>query len=337
MRKTKIRRQSVKAKALYMIVLMLVATNLLAKEKQPPQKYTQTTYTNAGKKLTFDMVLIPGGQFQMGSPANEAMRKDDEGPQHTVKLDPFYLCTTETTLALFSAYYKETATAKREFVAISAKQKELEQAKQDEFDGVTGPTPVYGDIALGHTENFPAMAMSWRNAVLFCKWVSKRTGKTYRLPTEAEWEYACRAGSGTRFCFGDSDRDLGGYGWYDDNSGRKTHPVAQKKPNAWGLYDLHGNVWEWCQGRYGKYPSGSVVDPIGSSSGAYRVKRGGSWFNNASSCRSARRSGNSSVCARPGPYHRALQSRADRVARGSSGRCTERIRVAPRLRLPAPC
>jgi len=271
----------VKAKALYMIMLMLVTSNLVAKAKQPPKTYPQTLLTNTGRKLTFDLVLIPGGQFQMGSSANEEMRKDDEGPQHTVKLDPFYLCTTETTLALFSTYYKETATAKREFVAISAKQKELEQAKQDEFDGVTGPTPVYGDIALGHTENFPAMAMSWRNAVLFCKWVSKRTGKTYRLPTEAEWEYACRAGSNQSFGNTSDPKLVTKMAWYVDNSDGILHEIGTKRANAYGLYDMMGNVREWVYDFYsptgykGRSLTVPVSNPTGPKQGKVHVARGG--------------------------------------------------------------
>ncbi len=110
---------------------------------------------------------------------------------------------------------------------------------------------------------------------------------TYRLPTEAEWEYACRAGSTTRFCFGDEEAELEDYAWYEENSEGKTHPVGQKQPNAWGLYDMHGNVWEWCQDWYGDYPAGPVTDPRGPDTGEYRVLRGGSWGNDSRNLRSA--------------------------------------------------
>jgi len=111
------------------------------------------------------------------------------------------------------------------------------------------------------------------------------------LPTEAEWEYACRAGSTTAYSFGDSDSILGDYAWYNGNSGFKTHPVAQKKPNAWGLYDMHGNVFEWCNDWYDNnyYANSASNDPVGSNTGEHRVDRGGSWGNNARYCRSANR------------------------------------------------
>jgi len=140
----------------------------------------------------------------------------------------------------------------------------------------------------------PVEEVSWNEAVAFCQKLSelpaeKKAGYVYRLPTEAEWEYACRAGTTTKYSFGDSDSELGDYAWYDRISDKRTHPVGQKKPNAWGLYDMHGNVWEWCLDWHGGYPSGAVTDPTGPSSGSLRVLRGGSWLHSSVSCLSANR------------------------------------------------
>jgi formylglycine-generating enzyme required for sulfatase activity len=156
-------------------------------------------------------------------------------------------------------------------------------------------------------DNKPVENVSWFDCVEFCNKLSEKEGlepvyningknvtwdknkNGYRLPTEAEWEYACRAGTTTRFNTGDSDSDLEKAGWFDDNSNIQTCPVAQKAPNNWGLYDMHGNVWEWCWDCYGDYSSGSVTDPYGPSSGSNRVIRGGHWRNIARYCRSADR------------------------------------------------
>ena len=136
--------------------------------------------------------------------------------------------------------------------------------------------------------------MRWYDAVEFCRKLSdlpaeKSAGHVYRLPTEAEWKYACRAGTTTKYSFGDRASELGDYAWYRDNSGKTTHPVGGKKPNPWGLYDMHGNVWEWCQDWYGDYPSGAVTDPTGPASGDRRVLHGGSFFLRTSDVRSAYR------------------------------------------------
>ncbi|MEA5490312.1 MULTISPECIES: formylglycine-generating enzyme family protein [Pseudanabaena] len=139
----------------------------------------------------------------------------------------------------------------------------------------------------------PVEQVSWNDTQEFCKNLSQKTGREFRLPSEAEWEYACRAGTATAYSFGDNGSLLGEYAWYEDNSGAKTHPVGQKKPNPWGLYDMHGNVWEWCQDSYEKY--GGESDLIRKTGKAIvkendnrsRLLRGGSWFAYAQGCRSA--------------------------------------------------
>ena len=160
---------------------------------------------------------------------------------------------------------------------------------QAEYQQVMGTNPS----SFKGPQN-PVERVSWADAVEFCRKLSalpaeKAAGYEYRLPTEAEWEYACRSGTTTAYGFGDFASQLSEYGWFDGNSGSKTHPVGEKKPNAWGLYDMHGNVWEWCQDWYSAYPSGSATDPTGATSGLYRVYRGGGWNGNAGHCRSASR------------------------------------------------
>jgi sulfatase modifying factor 1 len=135
----------------------------------------------------------------------------------------------------------------------------------------------------------PATFVTYDQALKFCEWLAKKEGKPYRLPTEAEWEYSCRAKSTGRFYFGDDEAGLKDYAWYNKNSAGKTQPVGQLKPNAWGLYDMHGNVGEWCRDWYGEYPAGPVTDPQGPDTGKGRVLRGGSWYRNSGYLRSAER------------------------------------------------
>jgi formylglycine-generating enzyme required for sulfatase activity len=133
------------------------------------------------------------------------------------------------------------------------------------------------------------VCISWNDAIVYCGWVSQLLSSEYRLPTEAEWEYACRAGSTTAYHFGKDVTELSEYAWYKNNSGLKTNAVGQKKPNCWGLFDMHGNVWEWCSDWYGEYPGSAVTNPTGSSNGLNRVIRGDSWLIEAMYCRSADR------------------------------------------------
>jgi formylglycine-generating enzyme required for sulfatase activity len=140
----------------------------------------------------------------------------------------------------------------------------------------------------------PVEQVSWEDAVAFCTKLSampdeRAVGREYRLPTEAEWEYACRAGSTTTYSFGDDESLLGDFAWFSSNSNAQTHPVGGKRPNAWGLHGMHGNVFEWCSDWSGDYPSGAATDPRGPSEGSIRVFRGGSWRHSAGGCRSADR------------------------------------------------
>ena len=203
--------------------------------------------------INYKMVYISPGTFMMGSPSNEPKRDSDEKQHRFTLTKGFYIGITEVT--------------------------------QGQWRKIMGNNP-----SRFIRDNLPVEMVSWNDCREFIRKLnSKEGGSKYRLPTEAEWEYACRAGSKTMFCFGDSDSRLGDYAWYSNNSSSKTHSVAQKKPNAWGLYDMQGNVREWCQDWYGDYPSGHVRDPEGPSSGSDRVERGGSWSSDARPCRSANR------------------------------------------------
>ncbi len=202
-----------------------------------------------------NLTLIPAGNFTMGTVGNEC----DQRPHRVTLTKRFYL----------GIYTVTNAQWKRVMGGVPSKWK---------------------------GNDCPVEQVSWEDANEFCRQLSalpeeKKAGRMYRLPTEAEWEYACRAGTTTSYSFGDEESQLVEYGWFDRNSGNKTHAVGTKKPNAWGLFDMHGNVWEWCNDWYGGYPRGAVVDPRGPSWETSRVIRGGSWGHSSWSCKSAARGG----------------------------------------------
>ncbi len=244
-----------------------VDIGLTAVRVAPPVRPVVVQPVAAGKvtnSLGMAFVYIPPGSFMMGSPSGESGRDNDE-KQHRVTLTKgYYMQTTEVT--------------------------------QGQWEKVMGSRPWSGKDYVQENANNPAVYVSWEDCKAFIQRLNGKEGThKYRLPTEAEWEYACRAGSTTQFCFGDSDGQLGSYAWYDKNAwdvgDKYAHGVGTKQPNNWGLYDLHGNVWEWCEDWYGDYPSGSVTDPTGPSSGSDRVDRGGGWGDFAGLCRSAYRGG----------------------------------------------
>jgi formylglycine-generating enzyme required for sulfatase activity len=215
------------------------------------------------------MVLLPigPGTFLMGSPENEAGRFDWEGPRHSVTLSR----------AFWLGRYPVT---------------------QAEYAKVMGQNP-----SKFKGEDRPVEQVSWEEAVEFCRRLTEQArgegslpaGYEYRLPTEAEWEYCCRAGGTGAYCYGDDEARLADHAWYDRNSNRETHEVGLKKANSWGLHDMHGNVWEWCLDAWdwgsGYKNEDGIVDPL-SDSGQERVLRGGSWFDTGRLCRSAYRNAN---------------------------------------------
>ena len=233
-----------------------------------------------------EMVLIPAGKFLMGSPLTEELRVEDE-PQHEVTITkPFYMGKYHVTVGQF-----------RKFVAATMYLTEAEKdGKGWVWNGTKGEERLgasWKNSGFNQADDHPVVLISWNDAREFVKWVGGQTGKAVRLPTEAEWEYACRAGSKTEYCNGKGVEALKKVGWcsYDETLGGAggTKHVGIFQPNAWGLYDMHGNAWQWCQDWYGGYSKESVVDPSGAANGVGHVLRGGSWFLSPARCRSASR------------------------------------------------
>ncbi len=243
-----------------------------------------------GTDASFRMLPIPGGRFRMGSPEGEADRKDDEGPVHEVEISPFWMEEHEVTWQEFHPFMHKLDLERR-------KQTDEAPAPQDAWaDAVSRPTPPYVpmDFEMG-VDGFPAICMTQFAARHYTKWLSMKTGRFYRLPTEAEWEYACRAGTTGAFSFVDDPDLLGEHAWFFDNSDGRYQKIAQKKPNPWGLFDMHGNVCEWVldahdAGFYATLAEGAAADPVNWPSDAYpHVVRGGSWDDDADRLRSAAR------------------------------------------------
>jgi len=231
--------------------------------------------TIAGTEVTFDMVPIPGGKFKMGSPDNEAGRGADEGPQKEVEIAPFWMGKCEVTWNEFQLFmYREEERKARASKNLPVELNQL-------TDAVTHPTAPYVEMSFGMgTDNFPAISMTQHMANKYCQWLSAKTGHFYRLPTEAEWEYAARAGTTTAYFWGDDAAKLSEYCWWGKNSDFKYQKVGKKKANPWGLHDILGNVAEWCIDQYdpGYYKTMPAANPWNKATKPYpHVARGGSW------------------------------------------------------------
>ena len=262
------------------------STSMAPIEMKP---YTESI---SGTRVTFQMVPIPGGSFTMGSPSTEAGRSDDEGPQHQVRIKPFWMEAYETTWDEYDVFA---------FSSDLLKERAPGGQKSDPdrlADAVTRPTPPYSDETFGFgRDHHPAIDMTHHAAMEYTRWLSAKTGKEYRLPTEAEWEYACRSGSAGPYFFGNDSKQLGDYAWDMDNSEAKPHEVGKKKPNASGLYDILGNVAEWVLDEYDPdfYKSGKpadlLVEPVllPTARKYPDVARGGSWDDDPKRVRCAAR------------------------------------------------
>src|SRR5690606_8052319 len=260
-----------------------------AKTEKEMKPYTERI---AGTEVTFDMVPIPGGTFLMGSPESEAGRNEDEGPQHPVKIEPFWMGKCEVTWDEYDIWSFRLDIQRRELASAAATEKDKTA------DAVTRPTKPYTDMTfgMGH-DGYPAICMTQVAAMMYCRWLSEKTGHYYRLPTEAEWEYACRAGTTTAYHWGDDPAQADEYAWFDENSDFTYPPVGQKKPNPWGLHDMHGNVAGWTldgydPGFYATFGDKTADNPIKvpvASEEYNRVVRGGSWDQPIDELRSAAR------------------------------------------------
>jgi formylglycine-generating enzyme required for sulfatase activity len=232
------------------MICVLITAFLLSTGLLPAGNDPQPGETEENS-IGMKLAFIPAGTFTMGSPPDERMRQDEERQRQVRISRPFRISVTEVTQAQWQAVMDMNRSAHQ-------------------------------------GEDLPVENISWRDAVEFCQRLSEKEGKRYRLPTEAEWEYACRAGVSGAFS---PDADLEEIAWFDDNSGGQSRPVGLKRPNAWGLYDMHGNVAEWCSDAYGPYEGdGEIVDPAGPEQGRGRVVRGGSWRGFPPSLRCAARS-----------------------------------------------
>ena len=210
--------------------------------------YSNGTLTVNGIK--YNMVWVDGGTFRMGATSEQGSEISDEKPVHSVTLSGYYIGKTEVTQALWQA--------------------------------VMGSNPSYFE-----GDDLPVEQVSWDDCQEFIRKLNSLTGQNFRLPTEAEWEFACRGGNNSRGYKYSGSNYIDNVAWYDGNSGDKTHPVATKSPNELGIYDMSGNVWEWCADWYGDYSSGRQTNPKGPYDGSNRVFRGGSWLSYARSCRSS--------------------------------------------------
>ena len=282
------------------VIAERILTNTIEKSAADMKPYTNTL---PGTDVPFEMVPIPAGEYLMGSSDSEKEHKPDEGPQHRVKISPFWMGRYEVTWDQYLLFmYPDDEKNLRE-------KHQHDEAVDAVSDAVTRPSKPYVDMSFGMGKSgYPAISMTQHGANKFCHWLSAKTGHFYRLPTEAEWEYACRAGTTTAYSFGDDPEELPKYGWFFDNSNSKYQKVGKKLPNPWGLYDMHGNVTEWVLDQYDPdyykicAEKGVVTDPWNKATKPYpHSARGGSWDDDPPALRSAHRLGSERSWKRTDP------------------------------------
>jgi formylglycine-generating enzyme required for sulfatase activity len=244
-------------------VVQQIRERVVASKSEPSKPYKQSI---PGTDVSYEMLPIPAGEFTMGTPATEKSRGSDEGPQRKVKVDPFWMGKFEVTWDEYRLFMLA---------------QQADRGKDAVVDGISRPTRPYVEMSFGMGINgFPAISMTQHAANKYAEWLSAKTGHFYRLPTEAEWEYACRAGTSTAYSFGDSPSAIAEYAWYGSNANGKYEKVGTKKPNPWGLHDMHGNVMEWVLDQYAPYKpaAGLLTNPWNRATEPYPLTaRGGSW------------------------------------------------------------
>jgi len=265
----------------------LVAAALAVPLVHAQEAGDRATQAVPGRSIEFALTFVPGGTFRMGSSPDEAGRDADEGPTRAIQLSPFWMTTYEITHDQFGPFrYRRLDSSDGPSSDIPF-----------DADAVTRPSPPYEDPAHGMGKaDHPVVGMTRLAALRYARWLSEKTGRLFRLPTEAEWEYACRAGASTTYGFGNDSTHVGDYAWYDGNSGAAYHRVGLKRPNAWGLHDMHGNVAEWVmdtydEGSYGAFPDSTQrFDPmVGDPSRGRGLVRGGAFDDEVTRLRCAER------------------------------------------------
>ncbi len=255
------------------------------------------------KDATLDLIAIPGGEFALGSPDSETGRKPDESPQHQIKIQPFWMGKLEITWDLYRPFMENGKARNKDGTLnrdsdLTTSEPPLATNDESLNDTVTQPTPPYlpmhFQMGEGYSKEFPAVGMTQHAASKFCEWLSEQTGHFYRLPTEAEWEYACRAGTSTAWSHGEDQAKLAEYAWFAENSEFQYQKVGTKKPNPWGLHDMHGNVAEhvldqYFADSYSKFKDGESQPWVPAPSRYPTVVRGGHWDADPVSLRSAAR------------------------------------------------
>ena len=270
----------------------------------------------------FEMVAIRGGEFLMGSPDTEPNRRESEGPQVNIRVGPFWMGKFEVTWDEYEPFMITQVDRKKHGARIDFDPKE-----HTIVDAVSQPTKPYMEMSFGMGQRgFPAISMTQHAANKYCQWLSAQTGHFYRLPTEAEWEYACRAGTTTPYSFGDATK-IDQYAWYYENSNEKYQKIGKKKPNPWGLHDMHGNVMEWTADRFSPTYFAEIANqtdsPFLRPNKLYpRSVRGGGWDDDAENLRSAFRKGSDASWKQQDPqlpksiwYHTDAQWLGFRIVR----------------------